>query len=194
MFLTSALASLTTAAAAPSAVAAAGATNSFTYAASMVSSVAPAASSGIFTLSNLGTALTVFGGLSALAAGNAQAQAYKQQAMVEEVNAKSAVISGLREQNDLTDELLDTMARQRAALAGSGVDLSAGTRNQIFGETNRRANYARSSSQLDAAVTARSHQLSARGLMASANEARLSSYGMAAGIFGNWAMRRSARG
>jgi hypothetical protein len=146
------------------------------------------------TLSALSLGATIFSGLSSIAQGNAQAEQYKIEASNKEAEARTAEINAMRQKNDATDQLLDTLAKQRVALAGDGSDLSAGVRTQIFGDTLKRADFSRQESDLDAAITARAARLSSRGLMSAASGARAGGYINALSGIGNWAMAGANRG
>lgn len=94
-----------------------------------------AAASGManFTgiLSSLGTGLSlasmasdIFGGASA---GRAAADQLNQQAEQDFLSAKQEELKGQQEQNDINENLLQTIASQRLAYSGAGIDFSFGT-------------------------------------------------------------------
>lgn len=163
-------------------------------AATTAATTAGAAAEGASVLSTFRTGFTVFQGLSAIAAGSAQASQMKQQAQIANANAVQAEITGAREQNDLTDNLVHTLAAQRVALSSAGVDYAAGAAAQIFDPTLSKSDRQRTESALDTAVRARSDRLSARGLMIGASNAMASGLIQAGGDFASALDRRAQRG
>ncbi len=155
---------------------------------------AAAAESGMSSLSLLRDGFSVFQGLSSLAAGSARASEARQQAGIQLANERSAQISGLRAQNDTTDDLVHTLAAQRVALSGAGVDLSVGIGSQILDNTQRRGDVAREQIGLDASIRARAARLSSRSLMASADSAMFDGLIQAASAGSNLFARSAARG
>ena len=83
-----------------------------------------------FTLASM--ASDIFGGFSA---GDAAAQQLTQQAEQDLMNAKQEELAGKQESNDIMDNLLQTIATQRLAYSGAGVDFSFGTPDAL--EKNR---------------------------------------------------------
>ena len=94
-------------------------------------------------LSTLGTGLSlasmasdIFGGASA---GKAAAEQLQQQAEQDFLNAKQEELKGQQEQNDIKENLLQTIASQRLAYSGAGVDFSFGTPASLERNMKRQA-------------------------------------------------------
>jgi len=102
---------------------------------------AGAGAGSLFSLSTLGTGLSLasmtsslFGGVQQ---GKAQAEALTQQAQEDMMSAKQAEIQGQQQANDIKDNLLQTIAQQRLAFAGAGIDPSFGTPVSLADESRR---------------------------------------------------------
>ncbi|MEJ0043164.1 MAG: hypothetical protein WDM81_13550, partial [Rhizomicrobium sp.] len=146
------------------------------------------------TLEEIRGGMTIFQGLSSIAGGAVQAGQLRTQAAAADANARGAVIAGKRATNDATDQLLDTVASQRVALAASGVDSTAGVGGQIFGSTFARGDFVRGQTALDAAIQARTQTLSGRALMAGAGNALATGFVNAGMAGADYFARRTARG
>lgn len=97
--------------------------------------------SSVFSLANLGTGLSLasmaaslFGGVQQ---GKAQVDALTRQAEQDMLSAKQEEVKGKQEANDITDALLQTIAKQRLAFSGAGLDPSFGTATSLADETRR---------------------------------------------------------
>jgi hypothetical protein len=139
--------------------------------------------------SGLSSGLGAFQGFAAIASGLLSFGAARQQSDIEKFNARQSILEGQQKTNDLTDDLLDTLAKQRVALAGDGGDLSSAT-TQILGATLKRGDQVRKSTELDAALSAQAHRISARALMTAGETDLFSGFVKAAGA-GALAIERS---
>lgn len=104
-----------------------------TTAASTAATTAAASSSAssIFTLSNLFSGLSlasmasdIFGGF---AEGKAASDQLSQEAQQNFMSAKQDELQGQQQQNDINENLRQTIATQRLAYSGAGIDFSFGT-------------------------------------------------------------------
>lgn len=87
-------------------------------------------------LSFASMAMDLFGGMSA-AADNSRA--LMQQSREMELQAKQEELRGKQEANDILDNMIQTVAQQRLAFAGTGMDTSFGTPAAIEANTRRLA-------------------------------------------------------
>ncbi|MBB98321.1 MAG: hypothetical protein CML67_02105 [Rhodobacteraceae bacterium] len=103
---------------------------------------AAAASSG-FSLSSLlqGTA-TVLGAMSAIGAGNAEAEQLDLAAADAEGQKPLETLQGISRRASIKREMADAIGSQDVAFAASGVDLSFGTPGQARKDAFREADYA----------------------------------------------------
>jgi hypothetical protein len=99
--------------------------------------------SGLSVLSTLGTGLSlasmaadIFGGMSD---GKAAAMQITEQAEQDFLNAKQEELMGLQENNDIKENLLQTIAAQRLAYSGAGVDISFGTPGALESNMTKQA-------------------------------------------------------
>lgn len=97
----------------------------------------------LFSLSNLTTGMSlasmagdIFGGASA---GRAAADQLRQQAQQDFLTAKQEELQGQQEQNDIRANLLQTIASQRLAYSGAGIDFSFGTPASLEQSRTRQA-------------------------------------------------------
>lgn len=90
-----------------------------------LSSALPWITSGLSLASMAGD---LFGGISA---GKAAADQLTQEAEQEFLNAKQEELKGQQEQNDINDNLRQTIATQRLAYSGAGIDFSFGTPEKL---------------------------------------------------------------
>ena len=78
----------------------------------------------------------IFGGASA---GRAAAQQLAQQAEEDFLSAKQDELQGKQEQNDINENLLQTIASQRLAFSGAGIDFSFGSPASLERNRTRQA-------------------------------------------------------
>lgn len=118
---------------------------------------APLASSSLFSLSSLGTGLSLASMASSLFGGaqqgKAQADALKQQAQEDMLTATQEEIKGKQQANDIQDSLLQTIAQQRLAFSGAGIDPTFGTPDSLANETRRIAEMQLSTSRDNTQMT-----------------------------------------
>jgi hypothetical protein len=95
-----------------------------TGAAATAGGAAAGSSSALALLQGGANALSAFG---TLASGLATKRASDQRAADEEVAARQEQIIGLQEGNDILDNAISTLARQRITIGASGVDAFSGT-------------------------------------------------------------------
>lgn len=106
----------------------AGATSS----AAAISQVAAAGSGGTNILALLQGGANTLGAFSTFVGGLAQKRAFDQAAIDEQQAADQERIIGLQEGNDILDEAVSTLARQRIVLGASGVDAFSGTADRVI--------------------------------------------------------------
>lgn len=87
--------------------------------------------SGGLTLASMSSSL--FGGMSQ---GRAASEQLRQQAEQDMLNARQEELIGQQQANDISENLLQTIAAQRLAYSGAGIDFSFGTPASL--ETNLR--------------------------------------------------------
>jgi hypothetical protein len=121
----------------------AGSLSSIAAAGGTAGSIASAGLTASSVLSTLGTGLTlasmasdIFGGASE---GKAAAEQLTQQAEQDFLEAKQAELQGQQEQNDINQNLAQTIAEQRLAYSGAGIDFSFGTPASLERDMTRRA-------------------------------------------------------
>lgn len=95
------------------------------------------------------TALSAY---SQYSAGLAEKREAEATARREEEGARQEVIRGKQTENAIMDRLMDTLAAQRVAFAGAGVDPFSGSASAIQGETLQRGERAASIERDNAAV------------------------------------------
>ncbi len=121
----------------------AGSLASIAGAGGMAGSIAGTAIGAGSILSSLSTGLSlasmasdIFGGVSA---GDAAAQQLTQQAEQDFLDAKQEELKGQQETNDINENLLQTIATQRLAYSGAGIDFSFGTPEKLERNLTRQA-------------------------------------------------------
>lgn len=95
------------------------------------------AAAGSGTLSLLSGTASALGAFSTFASALADKRAMDQQAMDAEVAARQDEIIGLQEGNEILDQAIATMARQRVTIGASGVSAFSGTAANIIREGER---------------------------------------------------------
>jgi hypothetical protein len=85
--------------------------------------------------------MSVMSAMSAVRAGDAQADSYREQSAASLFDAKNEQINSTNRQAGLRRELVESLGQRDAAYAASGVDLSFGTpavaRDQAIDDANR---------------------------------------------------------
>lgn len=100
---------------------------------------AAAAGSGISLATILQGTATVLGVVSAISAGNAEADALNAQAIDAEREQEIETLSGIERRSSIKAALADAVGAQDVAYAASGVDLSFGTAARARTEAYREA-------------------------------------------------------
>jgi len=155
------------------------------------------------------TALSLFGGFSQGNAIESQAMArassMQLQAHEMELQAEQEEIAGKQRSNEILDNMVQTLASQRLAYAGNGMDPSFGTPVSVAGSTRRQADLQLSVSRDDAQMKAMARRRSARARLidaanirasgsTSADAARMTGIAKSIGTVGDYAIGRSIRG
>jgi hypothetical protein len=116
------------AAAAPAATAGTlGSVIGYTAPATAATTTAATTAGGFSIAKLLAGGATVLSAVSSIAAGNAQADAYEQQASEARMQQPLSLVEGLQRRNDLKKATMAAVAEQDVAYAASGADLSFGT-------------------------------------------------------------------
>ena len=108
-------------------------------AAGTAGAVSGTAATGISLSSVLQGAVSVLGMVSSIAAGNADAEAYKAQAEDVQREQPLETLKGIDRRASIRRELVDAIGKQDVAYAASGTDLSFGTPGQARQEAYRQA-------------------------------------------------------
>jgi len=98
---------------------------------------ASSAAAGSSTLSLLSGASSALGAFSTFASALSEKRALDQQAMDAEVAARQDEIIGLQEGNEILDQALSTLARQRVTIGASGVSAFTGTAANVIRQGER---------------------------------------------------------
>ncbi len=101
--------------------------------------VAAGTATGISLSSVLQGAVSVLGMVSSIAAGNADAEAYKAQAEDVQREQPLETLKGIDRRSAIRREMVDALGKQDVAYAASGTDLSFGTPGQARQEAYRQA-------------------------------------------------------
>lgn len=117
----------------------AAATTAATTAASTAGATAAATTSGLSLSTLLQGTATVLGMTSAIAAGQADAEAAKMQADDTARQVPLETLQGIKRRSSIKQEMMDQLGSQDTAFAGAGVDLSFGTPGQARREAFRQA-------------------------------------------------------
>lgn len=108
------------------------------------------AGTGIPASTLVSGALTGFSAMNQIQAADIQAEQLELEAGRADLEAQQAELRGQQEQNEINERLITTLARQRAATAGSGIDVSAGTPETAREEAVRQANRSLSVAEAEA--------------------------------------------
>ncbi|MVA33660.1 hypothetical protein [Agrobacterium vitis] len=117
----------------------AGAVGSAVGTAGTVGGTVGAVSSGLSISSILQGTAGVLSAVSAVSAGNAQAEGYEQAATEAQSNQRLTTLEGISRRSSIKQAMVDQVGQQDVAYAASGTDLSFGTPNQARKEAFREA-------------------------------------------------------
>lgn len=155
---------------------------------------AGAVAGGLSASSILSGGLTAFSALSSIRGGQAASASLKGQAASEEFRGRQEVLRGEQRANEITADLLDTVASQRAGFAANGIDTGSSVarvaESQSVKESGRQIRRARS----NAAIAAGGKRGQARRLLLDADEAEIAGGFQAIGTIGNFFQKRLNRG
>ncbi|MCF1478138.1 hypothetical protein FS782_13765 [Agrobacterium vitis] len=101
--------------------------------------VGGAAAGGLSISSILQGTAGVLSAVSAVSAGNAQAEGYEQAATEAQSNQRLTTLEGISRRSSIKQAMVDQVGQQDVAYAASGTDLSFGTPNQARKEAFREA-------------------------------------------------------
>ncbi|MVA09079.1 hypothetical protein GOZ78_03475 [Agrobacterium vitis] len=118
---------------------AAAGTAAATGAAATGAAAGTAAAGGLSIGSILQGTAGVLSAVSAVSAGNAQAQGYEQAATEAQSNQRLTTLEGISRRSSIKQAMVDQVGQQDVAYAASGTDLSFGTPNQARKEAFREA-------------------------------------------------------
>lgn len=171
-----------------------------------MSSILPMVGKGLTFASMAGNALGGFQQAGAITANaQAQAEALAYQSREAELQAKQEETAARQESNTIMDNLVQTIAAQRLAFSGNGMDLSFGTPVNVEQSTRKMADLQLSTSRQDAYARILSRRRQSYSLLAdranvlsagksSASSAISGGLMDAAGSAGQYLMRGVARG
>lgn len=113
-----------------------------------------AAGSGVLSALRVGT--SAVSALSTFAAGHAEANALRDEASNEQLNARAEFINAQEKANAITDEFNQTVAEQLAVTSASGIDVGSGSvreaRRFAQSQADRQIGIARRGADLNAAL------------------------------------------
>ncbi|MGQ4812330.1 hypothetical protein ACCZ74_08535 [Agrobacterium vitis] len=101
--------------------------------------VGGAAAGGLSIAQILQGTAGVLSAVSAVSAGNAQAEGYEQAATEAQSNQRLTTLEGISRRSSIKQAMVDQVGQQDVAYAASGTDLSFGTPNQARKEAFREA-------------------------------------------------------
>lgn len=94
-----------------------------------------AAGGGTLTAGKISAGASALSALSNFAGGMAQSRELEQQALFARAEARQSTLQAQQEQNEILDEALTVMARQRVAFSAAGVDAFSGSAEAAVRQT-----------------------------------------------------------
>lgn len=113
-----------------------------------------AAGGGLGLGSVMSLASSAFDLIGGVMEGNQQDAYYRARAEQSQFNARQALLQGMQSENAIREQMLKTLAAQRAAFGAAGVDLSSGTPQDVQQQTIEEANRQLSTESANARIQA----------------------------------------